>query len=401
MAAAAAASAQAARKAKVDAFYASHGYDLLPRPPHAYSPALHAYPSHTDDFIPPRVGTKGPRLDASSSSSADMDDSEQPAAPASTTNAAAAAPAATGAASSSSYLSADARTLDRPTGSYAFSFPVPPEDEAEITNFIRARLNSLKALLAKRDKTQTSLDSLAAHKRAGSIPKALQIADLTAQLPASQPELRAQIQKRRADLQQEMLDTFIESQTKELARVTADIQGFRTRATKDFHTHLGKGDSDTNKVLGIDPTNANYKIYSLQQRFQTSLDEHLLRASRTYAAQASVAKTKADEQKKAQEERKEAMADAPADINIQQLVDAAVAKRLSGASSSSSTKSRKKAATGKKKPSSPPKNGHSHKSKKPPKGSQKDKGKGSGSLGQPNKNSRGGASKPSNKSKRK
>jgi hypothetical protein len=392
-----AAAAKSATQMALDSIEALLSHDR----PRIYSPALQMYTAPHDEFISPRVGTRGPHLSESADGSAEMEDSAQPVGHLSTTNApGAAADTAPRPSKSASSSSASEHSLEHRARSYVSTPPLNTTDETEIQTFIQTRLNKLKALLTQRDKTQTSLDSLSKISE-DSIPKALQTADLSAQVPATQPEERKQIRDARDAFHKATVHALHAAQTKELSRVNALIQGFREIVISEFAAYLKAADAGT---FGLDAYIASVKDLSLTGRLRTSLDEHLLRVSRQHAAKMAPIKAKEIQRAKEQEERKEAMADAPVQENIRQLVDAAVARKLGGASHPPSTKSRKKAAagTGKKKTSSPPKNGQSHKSKKPPKGASKDKGKGSGSLGhKPNKNSRGGPSSPSNKSKRK
>lgn len=275
--------------------------------------------------------------------------------------------------------------------------PVPrTKGGQELLDIILPLMGPFKALLTKRNQLKVRQASLIAHKNSSSIPKSLQLKDISQQVPASQPELRDTIQKARVKSEKESLDLMIESQSKELTRVQLAIHNFHTTAIKDFAIYLGGGRFDDTRALTAREIAINTALYT---EFEYKLDYELLKATRQTTVETSKANAKRADFQKEKMEREEKMAEVP-EPSLQQVVDAAINKRLAAPTPPSS------AQTDKKKKKDQSKNGHPQVTKEPPAATSSSsppapkENRGSGNRRQPNKKSASGAKSPSQKSNR-
>lgn len=228
------------------------------------------------------------------------------------------------AAASSSSQSARAPPIQA-ASSATFATP-SSQAVTECMGFITPRIGSFKALLAKKSKLEATLASLTFTQQQGSIPKALQIADLSSQIPATQPELREAMKRKKAETEKDSLQTFINSNTKELDRVDAAITGFFIKTTVEFKAYAELG-SDIPLGPSMDQRSIGIAINNLLSHFKTLLQSQILLALRTHGVISAQAAAKRKEQEEKRNEQKEEIDNKP-ELSVAQLVQLELNKAL-------------------------------------------------------------------------
>lgn len=267
------------------------------------------------------------------------------------------------------------------------SVQVPSQDK-EMIQFLSPSLNTFKSLLAKASQLNANLASA---RKSQSIPKAMQLADRSMQIPANQPLVRNAVKEIKEQTERRIHTLLCTSLEAEQTRVLKDIKGIREVVSLEIQNYFSQINED------ILPQGISSSDNTLQRVYMAYFDNQCQAIARIHTAK--VIKDRALNVKR------EATRDAKAEEirlnpeqNIQQLVNAAVAK----ATNRNDTPKTKKPNQGKQQS----KNGKSPKGNKPPLTQKKQKprnnsakGKGSGSQKDTKKKSNAGRDKRSKKPK--
>lgn len=204
----------------------------------------------------------------------------------------------------------------------------------EVLDFIHPYSNTLKSLLNKQDKLASSLDSLQSHQDRGSIPKTMQFADHSSQIPQDNVELRERIRSQSKNASNDLLSLTIASQKQELSRVGSDLNSLQDKVRTAYDNHLQSTPS-----LGFSQASITQLNQQLRMELQFRLLDEFSRIARQHKATIDKANSKRLLDEKKREAEKEKNSDKSAEDKIQDVVNAAVTRALNRSKQSSPAKS--------------------------------------------------------------
>lgn len=219
-------------------------------------------------------------------------------------------------------------------GGYNVVPPLTKSEQQEAENFIRPRLNPLRALLLSMHRANKEASRFSEMENKGIIPKEMRVADLSTQIPASQPEIRADAIKMKNLFEQNSLKQKIKAHTAEYKRLVVEIKNFRGKLISDYDKYT------TGSVIfkdeQIKPTD-HQLMHKLQHHFTSLVDSEIGIIARNFTATIQTEKDKQLQQEKAREATAERKANEP-EKTVQQQIQHEVQKALKAQSAINTNK---------------------------------------------------------------